>query len=570
MVFTALFKERFSLSKLLKTDWLALLLILTYLLLLAPYSLNFIFYMPDERHYADAAMYMLKHGGYLSPINPDGGYRFMKPIFTYWVVLASYALFGISEFSTRFPFLLAAGMVIRLTYRTTLLAFRSRETALLALLIVGSTPVLHRSTPLALTDLLFLIFLQLIIYGTVGLLVSADRKPRFFWYLYAGAGMAVMTKGLPAIVFLSVALFYLVANPWRRLRLREVVHFPSMLTGLVLGGFWYVAIFFIHGPEAVFSFWEDQVGIRISDKIVQIAKNLVLSVLAIVLMMFPFMLAGWRGLIYRLKLKTNPKVLVVLGFSIVWGLAMVGMASFVSKFYYRYLIPVLPVLAMAMAWLIWSNHQKSGTLKMMKTGLFISFTLFLLVNLSGIVVVCLFYAPVWYYLVFALNILISSWLFLKNRRKSILRQSILIYWFMAGIFYSLYFVIRPISAPTNGQQIVQKLNELNISSGDSIQFFGHTRIASNLRVVTKGEYFFIAYKQEEAEIRPETRVVVFPDSFIEELNLENFDLVPASYVWSEINPGEIWAVKNRNELFELKKERSDIYYIGIRKSSKKN
>ncbi|MGQ8336483.1 ArnT family glycosyltransferase [Sunxiuqinia sp. A32] len=548
-----------------KDNSLALLLIFAYILLLAPYSLNYIFYMPDERHYVDAAIYMLKHGDYLSPHNPDGGFRFLKPIFTYWVVLSSYVIFGISEFSSRFPFLLAAGMVLWLTYRTTLLAFKNKETAILSVIILGATPILHRSTPLTLTDLLLLIFLQVMIWGVIGLLVSNIKKSGYLWAIYIGAGMAVMTKGLPAVAFLMVALFFLLVNPWRRFRLKEILHFPSLIIGLVLGSFWYVAIYQQHGSEAIASFVEDQVGIRVAEKIGLIAVNFFSSVLVIILIMFPLMLPGWRSLFYRhSEINQNKQIKSILGFSVLWVLAMIGMASLVSKFYYRYLVPVIPVMAMVMAYFIWSQQSKKGTKRLLKTALIIAYAIFILVNIAGIASAILFMAPKWYFAVFVISIGISSWYFTKWINEILLKQSTLTYLLMAGIFFGLFFVIKPISYPGEGKQIAEKLQELKIKNTDAIQFYGKTRSASRLRVATKGEFYLKAWQPYQSQILPETEVVIIADTYLDSLALDDFKIYPASAVWGDIRVDEIYQAKTEKELNELKFKRSDLYFIGIR------
>jgi 4-amino-4-deoxy-L-arabinose transferase-like glycosyltransferase len=80
-----------------------------------PFSASFVAHHPDERHYTDAALWMLRNGDFLIPHCADGSLRFEKPILTYWVIAASYAVFGISPLSSRLPFLLAGCGVLWLT-----------------------------------------------------------------------------------------------------------------------------------------------------------------------------------------------------------------------------------------------------------------------------------------------------------------------------------------------------------------------------------------------------------------------------------------------------------------------
>ena len=64
-------------------------------------------YFGDEAYYTDAAIQMVRTGDYWTPYYPDGRMRFVKPILTYWAIVASYLVLGINFFSSRFAFVLA-------------------------------------------------------------------------------------------------------------------------------------------------------------------------------------------------------------------------------------------------------------------------------------------------------------------------------------------------------------------------------------------------------------------------------------------------------------------------------
>jgi 4-amino-4-deoxy-L-arabinose transferase-like glycosyltransferase len=61
----------------------------------------------NEAFYAETPREMLVTGDYLAPrFNFEP--RAQKPPLTYWVILASYRIFGVSEFAVRLPGALAA------------------------------------------------------------------------------------------------------------------------------------------------------------------------------------------------------------------------------------------------------------------------------------------------------------------------------------------------------------------------------------------------------------------------------------------------------------------------------
>ena len=94
-----------------------LLLVLLFFGALLPTLPEVARYHGDERYYTDAAITMVQSGDYLTPRYADGTERFKKPLLTYWILCASYKLFGISVFSSRLPFLLAGCGVLWLTWR---------------------------------------------------------------------------------------------------------------------------------------------------------------------------------------------------------------------------------------------------------------------------------------------------------------------------------------------------------------------------------------------------------------------------------------------------------------------
>src|SRR6188768_2676396 len=71
----------------------------------------------DERYYTDAALRMLASGDPWTPQWADGTVRANKPLFTYWVLMASFAASGVSYFVARLPFLIAGALVVWLEGR---------------------------------------------------------------------------------------------------------------------------------------------------------------------------------------------------------------------------------------------------------------------------------------------------------------------------------------------------------------------------------------------------------------------------------------------------------------------
>ena len=72
---------------------------------------------PDEPRYAAIANEMLKTGDYVTP-RLGGQPWFEKPAMTYWLMAASYRVFGVNEFAARFPSILLALLAVIAVFYT--------------------------------------------------------------------------------------------------------------------------------------------------------------------------------------------------------------------------------------------------------------------------------------------------------------------------------------------------------------------------------------------------------------------------------------------------------------------
>jgi len=113
-------------------------LILLFVAGLLPFADSFFQHHMDERFYTNAAITMLQSGDALTPRWLDGSSALQKPILTYWVTAASYALLGIRLFTSRIPVMLAGALVILLTYCATLGLTGNPDHAFLAAVITFS------------------------------------------------------------------------------------------------------------------------------------------------------------------------------------------------------------------------------------------------------------------------------------------------------------------------------------------------------------------------------------------------------------------------------------------------
>ncbi|MBY0523224.1 MAG: phospholipid carrier-dependent glycosyltransferase [Gemmataceae bacterium] len=162
--------------------------------------MGFHLFEPDEGRYAEIPREMLVRGDWVVPHLQGVPYLDKPPLF-YWLVMASYALFGIDDWSARLVPALAVHGCVLLTY---LLGRRSlgERPAFWGALLLGLAPGFLGVGRLLLLDGLLSLWVTLEIFCAFEA-VRGERLKWGWWLLAAGAcGLGVLTKGPIAVVLL--------------------------------------------------------------------------------------------------------------------------------------------------------------------------------------------------------------------------------------------------------------------------------------------------------------------------------------------------------------------------------
>jgi 4-amino-4-deoxy-L-arabinose transferase-like glycosyltransferase len=169
----------------------------------------------DEGLNAEASREMLESGNWIVPTF-NGQPRTAKPALLYWLQVASYRRFGVTEFAARLPSALAAFAAVLLTYELGRRMFGAAAGLLAGIIVISCLQVCvlaHAATPdallLACLMLAFLLFWEGYAAGGRRWLVTTSL----------GTGLAALAKGpvglaLPSAV---VVLFLLSRRELRRL-----------------------------------------------------------------------------------------------------------------------------------------------------------------------------------------------------------------------------------------------------------------------------------------------------------------------------------------------------------------
>jgi 4-amino-4-deoxy-L-arabinose transferase-like glycosyltransferase len=330
------------------------ILITVFVLALLPFAVSFVLMYPDEPHYLDAGVLMGQTKDYLMPACPNGAAPdFIKPIFTYWVIAASYALFGTTLAAARLPFLLAGAAVIWLTHRLALMLTASatapagsRAAATLSCVVLICNPLFCLSAIRCLPDIWLCLFLLVSAYGFIGLLALEAPTTTHALMAYVGVGLAVLTKGVPALLFLAYVLLFACCNPWRLGSWRRLIHVRSMALGTVVATAWFVIVLCTHGIDSLKLLWSDQITHRALRDPWTFAYRFPLALVLLVLACLPWLwplwkLAGrWRGVLPSSRCQR-----VACGFILPWIILSMLATSATINFSVRYMLPMFPLLA---------------------------------------------------------------------------------------------------------------------------------------------------------------------------------------------------------------------------------
>lgn len=195
----------------------------------------------DEATFIGIARNMLASGDWVTPYI-DGVRHFDKPPFLFWMMAASYSLFGVSEFAARLPNVL---LLLGITFLVTRMASRHAgpQAGLYSGLAFSCSIGTYLFTREALHDPGLIFFLTLALWAFLKW-QGDPRKPlapALIFYACLGAG--TLTKGLIAIVFpvAIVVLFFAFSRQMPRFRDLHLLPGILLLLAIAVPWHWLVA-----------------------------------------------------------------------------------------------------------------------------------------------------------------------------------------------------------------------------------------------------------------------------------------------------------------------------------------
>jgi 4-amino-4-deoxy-L-arabinose transferase-like glycosyltransferase len=330
---------------------------------------------PDEPRYAQVAREMFERGDWVTPTL--GGYDwFEKPALLYWLQIASYNIFGVSEFAARFgSALFGLGTIASLwvlgrnvaadkignsaDYFGNLLALISASSIGIIVFSRGASFDIILTFPITASLVSFYLF-DRAETGSPGSVDSAHRSPRSFptgsvalagFYFFIG--IAILAKGLVGIVFpFAIVTFYHLLSWKMPSRMLILSVFWGTLLSVLVASAWYLPMYLTNGWKFVDEFFIQHHFQRYTSNKYFHPQPFYFFLWVLPLMTIPwlpFLFAGlWtsvREVISRKEAKTqsaDTEIRSLRLFAFAWLLVPLVFFSFSGSKLPGYILPALP------------------------------------------------------------------------------------------------------------------------------------------------------------------------------------------------------------------------------------
>ncbi len=542
------------------------LLPMFFLLLVAPFALQYHFFFPDEMYYLDGAIFMQQNHDYLTPTTHSGELRFNKPILSYYLVLLGHKLFGIKAFSSRFFFLLAGALTVLLAYCIGKTISNNKHTASLSAMIAASHPILILSSTRSIPDILLALFVTLSALGVAGLIRFGNKAPtKYLWFFYLGLAFAFEVKGLPAAALGGLAFVFLLVSPAEKISIKKLLHWPSLLITIILAFWWFAVMYSLHGNLFIEGFMEDQVGVRFRTFALRFLSQFVLAVL----MMAGFFLPWVLLLITKKKnTKTNESIDRTKKsysiFVLIWTASILLMSALVTKLYDRYLLPVVPIAA------VWFAIQLSGTRFEKRPGMKHIVFFLVLVNsiilLLSLIMLIRLNGSLGAWLTFAASlVLLSLLVYIRNNYEL---KALQLTGLILLIPFSFTIATSFISFPGYHQQAKKFVELHQPDQGKTIAFIGDQYHGSRIRLGLGKAYRMTTYaKGFSLEDFEKYQYYIGDKQFTSMIPEQGYRIVPMVKTWDRIPANGLFQGLVKGS-FSEQFEANAIEYFWIEKTSK--
>ena len=390
----------------------------------------------DEPRYAGCALEMIENNNWIVPqFNFED--RFDKPVLFYWLVVASYKLFGISSFSSRFPSALCAILLVLFTWYIGSKVL-GKKAGLISAIILATSAEFVMLGRRAATDIVLCLFFSGSLYSLyLGYFVK-DFKIKLLWTMLSGLflGLSILTKGPVGILLLftilTVFLIFRKQFDIKHLKIYIII----LITSLVVSLPWYVAVHLVTNGKFTEVFFFMHNIQRFTSVVGEHPGPIWFYIPVLILGFMPWTLFLILALYQCFKFLKRKHLNKFVLFCLIWMFVIFFFFTFCKTKMFTYILPVFPPLALITGY--WLNIVGRKNIQILKYIL-----LFLL-----IVLICS--SIVSYFLVMNLSIPEKE-LFLPSLFISViflLIGTILFFFFIRKYYSLVLFFVLVIAVPS--------------------------------------------------------------------------------------------------------------------------
>jgi 4-amino-4-deoxy-L-arabinose transferase-like glycosyltransferase len=303
---------------------------------------------PEEAMYAEIPREMRAAGNWMLPVH-RGLPFYEKPPLLYWLVLASYGVFGVHEYSARLVTgaVALATVIVTFWWGNRTLGLRAGLAG--ALILCLSPRFVHQTRMISMDGLLCLSVIAGLAWGQLAL--KSGRLAWHWWLLSAAAcGLGALTKGPVALVLVTVPLlgYQLLDQRTARPGVGRWLAYLGATTGLAVP--WYAAMAWRDPAFVREFFWNHHINMRFVQPLHEEPAWFYLPILLLGMLPGTALLPSLVRYLARRSAPASRRRPGVLGF---WLLSCSWCVLFFSVADCKrigYILPAMPTLALALGY----------------------------------------------------------------------------------------------------------------------------------------------------------------------------------------------------------------------------
>jgi len=307
---------------------------------------SFTLFDVDEAVFSTATKEMIESGDWITPTY-NGENRYDKPILFYWLMAASYKIFGINEFGARFPSALASAILI-ISIFLFVRYVRDDNHALYAAIASLLSIYFLAYSHAAVTDMSLTLFISLSLFSFyLWRYDETNSKIKINMYLYGFylfSALAFLTKGLIGIVFpFGIAHIYMIVIYGLK-GVKKVLSLKGIILFVLISLPWFVAQLTINGQEFINQFFIKHHFQRYTGVISGHKGPFYYFIPVLIIGLFPWVAFLPAGIRNTLKEKDKFQI-----FALIWFALIFVFFSFSTTKLPNYILPALPAISILIA-----------------------------------------------------------------------------------------------------------------------------------------------------------------------------------------------------------------------------